>query len=185
MNWDKNYDWRKTMYKIKLHNPKTIAKRFLALSGSSDWKRGELSVQQNETYLLVVGEKPLKMSEEKDEKRRVSVYLSDDLVKIFEGRLISYHFPVSYELHGRGDQYILNFSCSTLFDIHSESKTRLNQEPERTIEAWEGQHLQASLGIKKPTPMETNRSPIVPLTKVKKKDDRSFRQKIERFIFGE
>lgn len=156
------------MYKIKLHNPKTIAKRFLALSNLKDWKKGELSVEHYENYMLVVGEKPLKKSEEKDEKRQVSVYLSDDLVQVHEGRLVSHNFSSRYDLFLKRDQYSIGEEDEYVGCYHGKAKLHLDHLPKGTVDDWveqfDGQF---------PLPTEevflkTNQALIMPLVKVKK-----------------
>lgn len=157
------------MYQIKLHNPKTIAKRFLALSNLNHWKRGELSVERHENYILVVGEKLIRKSEEVDEQRKVFVHLSDDFVEVLEGSVfISYS---SCKLVGRQDHYVLENDYALRKD-HRELKGSLSYWPIIYFDLRSELIYNRSISERKPETtvfQDTNRAPIVPLTKVKRK----------------
>lgn len=158
------------MYQIKLHNPKTIAKRFLVLSNLKDWKKGELSVEHYENYILVVGEKPLKKSEEKDEKRQVSVYLSDDLVQVHEGRLVSHNLSSRCDLFLKSDQYLMDDDDNRFVVCYrDEVKLHLDHLPKGMVNDWI-----EKFGDQFPLPSDdevfsrTNQAVLLPLVKMKK-----------------
>lgn len=157
------------MYQIKFHDPKTIAKRFLKLSASNDWKRGDLSVEHQTDYLLIRGERPLKKSEEKDEKRKVSVQLYDDLVEVYEETIISHHLSSTYEVLGKQDRYVLD-STYALIKYQTQFRILLNHCPKEMVQDWRLKSFTTeSISQEKTVFQDTNRMPIVPLIKVKKK----------------
>lgn len=172
------------MYQIKFYDPKTIAKRFLKLSGSrTRWSKEELDVEQYESYILVKGDKPRQIFEEKEERKKVIITLSDDLVEVFEGSEIfhnAFYFgeiPAWGEIVAKQDCYTLETTLSPRLQKQY-SLVKRQKEYRYLAPYWPLNYFSfrtdlIALGRAKDketfTFHNTNNMPTVPLTKVKKR----------------